>query len=86
MEEVMLTVHREKQYQSGNVAFGYRVRKNGKLTKDAKQQRCIAVMREKRAAGMSLRDISRFLANKHGVTISHNAVSELLSGKRKTAL
>lgn len=84
--DVKLTMRREKRYQGGNVAFGYRVGQNGKLVKDAKQQRCIAVMREKRKAGMSLRDISQYLAENHGVSISHNAVSELLSGKRKMAL
>lgn len=42
-------------------------------------------MRKERAARRSLRGIVWFVADKHGVTIWHNAVSELPTGKRKTA-
>ena len=81
--DVKLTMRKENRYQGGNVAFGYKKNAKGKLVKDAKQQQCIKVMREKRAAGMSLRKISALIETNYNVKVSHNAVSEIVSGKRK---
>lgn len=86
ISDVKFTMRQLNRYQGGRVAFGYSVSTVGKLVRDEKQQRCIAVMREKRQAGMSLRQISWLLREEYGVSISHNAISELLSGKRKTEL
>ena len=86
ISDAKFAMRQENRYQGGNVAFGYKKNSKGKLIKDAKQQRCLSVIREKRAGGMSLRKISEFVKATHGVSISHNAVAELLAGKRKTAI
>lgn len=72
----------ENIYMGGNVAFGYRLEK-GKLVKDDVQQRCISMLRKKRLAGASYRQLSQYVTNEWGMALSHNAIRVILRGKRK---
>lgn len=85
ISEAKQSMRRDGRYQGGKVAFGYKVVK-GKLIKDELQQRCLGIMKRKRAAGMSFRKISEYLEEELKVSISHNAIRVILAGKRKTAL
>jgi DNA invertase Pin-like site-specific DNA recombinase len=69
-------------YQGGNIAFGYRL-EDGKLVADDVQQKCLSVLRKKRLAGASYRQLSQYVAHEWGMELSHNAIRVILSGKRK---
>jgi DNA invertase Pin-like site-specific DNA recombinase len=69
-------------YQSGNIAFGYRL-EDGKLVKDDVQQKCLSVLRKKRLTGASYRQLSQYVAHEWGMELSHNAIRVILTGKRK---
>lgn len=66
------------KYLGGPVPFGWRVGADGRLVKDAGQQRVIQVMRQMRKDRWSYRDIAAQLMEKHGVRLSHEGVRRIL--------
>jgi len=73
----------------GDVPFGYRVRA-GRLHEDATEQRGVAMIRELKAQGKSLRDICRALeaagiSRKHGVTTWHPQTVKNIISRGKAA-
>lgn len=73
------------EYTGGNVRYGYKVASCGvKLIEDEDEQEVIAIIRELRATGLSLRKISAELAsrgvvNRSGKAFAHNAISKLVA-------
>ena len=52
----------EGHYQDGRVAFGYKL-EDSKIVIDEAQQRCISMLKKKRASGLSLRELSQYVDN-----------------------
>lgn len=71
------------KYQGGHLAFGYKKDRKGNLVKDEHQQKCIKAMKRKREEGMSYRAISKYVNDEWELEISHNAVRQIVTGKRK---
>ena len=78
-------MRQEGKYQGGKVPFGYFL-DNGELRKNREEQKYIKFMARKRAEGMSYRKISKLLNDDWDVSLSHNAIRNLLKGDRKTPI
>jgi DNA invertase Pin-like site-specific DNA recombinase len=68
----------EGRYLGGRLPYGYRIGENGKLEPVPEQQEAIRHALELRAAETSLRDIQKALREKHGQSISLDALARLL--------
>jgi len=77
IREVKQVQKTEGKFLGGFTRFGFTV-VDEKLEKDPGQQAIIKEMRVMKRRGMSLRRISKWVHNKHGVSMSHSTVSTLV--------
>ena len=74
IREVKQVQKAEGKFLGGFTRFGYSI-ESEKLVPNPKQQEIIKLMRIMRRRGMSLRRISKWLCNSHGIEMSHSTVS-----------
>jgi DNA invertase Pin-like site-specific DNA recombinase len=77
IREVKQVQKADGKFLGGFIRFGYNVIED-RLVKDPREQKIIIEMRDMKRRGMSLRRISKWLRNKHGVEMSHSTVSTLV--------
>lgn len=77
IREVKQVQKAEGKFLGGYTRFGYVVQQE-KLIPNPEQQAVIKEMKDMRRRGMSLRRISKWLAQAHGVVMSHSTVSTLV--------
>lgn len=75
----------EGHYQGGRVAFGYKLDGN-KLVQDEAQQRCLSMLKKKRSTGASFRELAQYVRSEWGMTLSHNAIRNILNNERKVGV
>lgn len=71
-------------FTGGSVPFGFTKVGQGrkaKLKPNLEEQDCIITMKAARAKGYSARDISKIVAKKHGIAVSHQTVYRILKGE-----
>lgn len=74
IREVKQVQKAEGKFLGGFTRFGYKVEEE-RLVPNQEQQKVIKEMKDMRRRGMSLRRISVWLKNSHGVEMSHSTVS-----------
>lgn len=77
IREVKQVQKADGKFLGGFIRFGYNVIED-RLVKDPREQKIIIEMKDMKRRGMSLRRISKWLRNKHGVEMSHSTVSTLV--------
>jgi DNA invertase Pin-like site-specific DNA recombinase len=82
ISEAKARQHSEGHYQGGRVAFGYKLEGN-KLVQDETQQRCLSMLKKKRSKGASFRELANYVSSEWGMSLSHNAIRNILNGERK---
>tara|TARA_R100001530_G_scaffold93432_1_gene64844 strand:+ start:110 stop:796 length:687 start_codon:yes stop_codon:yes gene_type:complete len=66
------------RYLGGDYPFGYAVTMDGRVELHPEEQRAIGTMIMLRKEGVSLRNISKEIKSKHGISVSHETVNSIL--------
>jgi len=66
------------RYLGGSFPFGYAVTMEGTVELHPEEQRAIGTMIMLREEGVSLRNISKEIKSKHGISVSHETVNNIL--------
>jgi DNA invertase Pin-like site-specific DNA recombinase len=70
-------------YTGGKLARGFRTTKDGRIEADPNWERCLAKMRELRAAGSSYRKVVDLVAEEFGIRMDYSTAYRVLKGQRR---